>query len=202
MCYTCLMEKIGYIEKENITLKNGLNSIDRLKDVEIHYEYRDIVEKRLDVVQPVCAGVIITNDNKILIINKNSESTGKKDPEKDKTLLYVGGHLDISDFSKSNIETFINGMKREVLEELDYEIKDFEISNPILTYTPTSEVSAKHFGVIFPIKIEKPFDTTFTDGKCSFVDISSLHNITNFESWSEIILSEIIKKVNSPGKQL
>ena len=130
-----------------------------------------------------------------MIINKNSKSTGKISPEKNKTLLYVGGHLDISDMSYSNIQTFTNGMKREIAEELGLEVKDVETNNPILTYTPISEKSAKHLGVIFPIVIEKSFDTTFTDGKCKFVDIDSLNNITNFESWSEIILNEIVRKV-------
>lgn len=196
------MEKIGYIDKNRLALKNGLNSIEILKDIEIQYGYRDIVEDRIDVVQPVCAGVIITKNNKVLIINKNSKSTGKVSPEKDKTLLYVGGHLDISDISNSNISTLKNGMKREILEELGLEAIDIDINEPIVTYTPTSEKSSKHLGVIFPIVIEKSFDTTFTDGKCKFVDIDSLDNITNFEPWSEIILNEIIRKVIIPERQL
>ncbi len=196
------MEKIGYIDKGSLILTSGLNSIDRLKNIEIHYGYRDIVEERKDVVQPVCAGVIITKDNQILIINKNSKSTGKISPEKDKTLLYVGGHLDISDMSNSNTQTFTNGMKREIAEELGLEVKDAETNNPILTYTPISEKSAKHLGVIFPIVIEKSFDTTFTDGKCKFVEIDSLENITNFESWSEIILNEIVRKYYISERQL
>ena len=196
------MEKIGYIDTSNLILTSGLNSIDRLKDIEIQYGYRDIVEDRIDVVQPVCAGVIITKDNQILIINKSSKSTGKISPEKNKTLIYVGGHLDIFDNSNSNIQTFTNGMKREILEELGFEVKDIGINNPILTYTPISEKSAKHLGVIFPIVIEKSFDTTFTDGKCKFVDIESLDHITNFESWSEIILNEIVRKAIISERQL
>ena len=196
------MEKIGYINKGNLNLTSGLNSIDRLKNVKVQYGYRDIVEDRIDVIQPVCAAVIITKDNKILTINKNSKSTGKISPEKNKTLLYVGGHLDSSDESTSNMETFTNGMKREITEELGLEVKTFEVNSPILTYTPISEKSAKHLGIIFPIFIEKSFDTTFTDGKCKFVDIDSLNNITNFESWSEIILNEIVRKTIISERQL
>ena len=195
------MEKIGYINKNNLNLANGLNSIDVLKEIEIQYESRDIVENQNDTVQPVCAGIIITKNNQILIINKNSKSTGNKSPEKDKTLLYIGGHLDITDTSKSNLQTFANGMKREIEEELGLKIDINSVQTPILTYTPISEKSAKHLGIIFPIIIENSFDTTFTDGKCKFVDIDSLDNITNFESWSEIILKEIIYKLDI-NKQL
>ena len=91
-------------------------------------------------------------------------------------------------------------MKREVLEELGLEAIDIDINEPILTYTPTSEKSSKHLGVIFPIVISNKFDTNFTDGKCKFVDIDSLDNITNFESWSEIILNEVVAKYNELEK--
>ena len=195
------MEKIGYINKNNLNLANGLNSIDVLKEIEIQYESRDIVENQNDTVQPVCAGIIITKNNQILIINKNSKSTGNKSPEKDKTLLYIGGHLDITDTSKSNLQTFANGMKREIEEELGLKIDINSVQTPILTYTPISEKSAKHLGILFPIIIENSFDTTFTDGKCKFVDIDSLDNITNFEPWSEIILKETIYKLDI-NKQL
>jgi predicted NUDIX family phosphoesterase len=189
------MEQIGYIDKRSLIITNGLNSIDKLKDVKIQYGYRDFIEDKIDVVQLVCAGVIMTKDNHILILNKNSKSTGKISSEKNKTLLYVGGHLDISDKSTSNIETFTNGMKREILEKLGLEIMDSEIKEPILTYTPISEKSARHLGIIFPIAVDGSFDFTFTDGKCKFVDIGSLNNISNLESWSEIILNEIVKKL-------
>ena len=200
MLYVYYMEKIGYIHKNNLAFTNGLNSIDILKETEIHYGFRDIVEEQNDIIQPICAGVIITKDNRILSINKTSKSTSNNSPEKNKTLLYIGGHLDISDTSNSNIQTFINGMKREISEELGLEIKDDEIKNPILTYTPISEKSTKHLGVIFLIIIQNEFNLSFTDGNCKFIDISSVYKITNLESWSEIILKEIIDKLNTENQ--
>jgi len=66
-----------------------------------------------------------------------------------------------------------------------------DIFNPIVTYT-SSDKSAKHLGVIFPVIIESSLNASFSDGKCKFVNIDSLKNIDSFESWSEIILDEII----------
>ena len=37
------MEKIGYINKGNLNLTSGLNSIDRLKDIEINYKKEEVV---------------------------------------------------------------------------------------------------------------------------------------------------------------
>jgi len=189
-----IMEKIGFIEKEKISLRDGFNSIDRLKNVEIKYADRDLVEERNDVVQLICAGVIMTTDNQILIVNKSKESTGEQSPERNKTLLYIGGHLDISDNSESNMQTFKAGLKREIIEEIGLNIKDDEICSPFVTYTSTPEKSAKHLGIIFPVVIEKSFDVSFIDGKSKFVNISGLSEVENFGSWSEIVLEEIVQK--------
>ena len=167
-----------------------------MSDAVIKFGFRDIVEEKDDVVQPICAGVMITKNKQILIINKNKKATSENSPEKNKTLLYVGGHLDISDTSQSNLQTFIAGMKREIAEEMGIEIEKSCILKPILTYTPINKKSAKHLGIIFPVIIDNSFDTTFTDGKCKFVDIDSLERINNFESWSLIILEEIVRKLN------
>ena len=191
------MEKIGYIKKNKISLKNGLNSIDVLKNIDVNFGDRDIIENRNDVIQIICAGVIISNDGQILIVKKSSKATGSNSPEKNKTLLYVGGHLDVSDISKDNFHTFMLGMKREIQEETGLNILDKDINNPILTYTPINEKSSRHLGVIFPIIIDKSIQTPFSDGKCKFVDIDSLKGIENFESWSEIILKEIVGKFNT-----
>ena len=188
------MEKIGYFEKRFANLQEGLNPYDKLEKIKINFDDRNTVEERNDVIQLVCAGVILTKNNQVMVINKTKNVTGNTSPEKNKTLLYVGGHLDILDFSKSNLETFTNGMKREILEELSLTIENSNIKFPIITYTPFNEKSAKHIGVIFPVVIDSPFETTFTDGKCHFVEISKLTNIKNFESWSQIILREIIQK--------
>jgi len=198
------MEKVGYINKDILGLNEGLNSKIKLNGVTILYDDREILEQRNDVVQPICAGVIMTKDNKVLVLNKNSKATGINSPEKDKSLLYIGGHLDAVDGAQTNLISCANGMVREIAEETGVEIsiEEGSLSRAILTYTPTSEKSARHFGVIFPVVIEKAFDTTFTDGKCRFVDIESLSQIKNFESWSEIIKKELVDKTYSDGKIL
>ncbi|MBO5394309.1 MAG: hypothetical protein J6A28_00170 [Clostridia bacterium] len=198
------MEKIGYIDKSKLALLSGLNSSSQLNDVELKYENRDIIEQRNDVVQPICAGVMMTKDNKILVVNKKAKATGEKSPEKGKSLLYIGGHLDIADRAEANFQTFSLGMRREIEEEMGFALtnENASLKSPIVLYTPLTEKSARHLGVIFPVIIERSFDTTFTDGKCKFVDINVLSEIDNFEAWSEIILKEIVEKMQSAYSQL
>lgn len=185
------MEKIGYISKEILNLNEGLSAIDQLKDSEINFDFRDIVETRGYVLQPICVGVVTTKDNKILALNKTDKCAGDKSPELGKTLLYIGGHLDISDFTDNNIETFKNAMKREILEEINFKLDDKFISDGFVVYTPFTERSSRHFGVVFKVILDNEYDFNFTDGVCRFVDINELKDINNIDSWSEIIIENL-----------
>lgn len=184
------MEKIGYIKREKLKLHAGKNDVESIIS-SITFDCRDEVEQRDDVIQVICAGVILT-DKEVLTIKKSKQSTGSDSPEKDKILLYIGGHLDEADKVEDFVETLKNGMKREILEEINYTVKDNEIGYPIAVYMPVNDKSKRHLGVIFPVKINKQFNRGFTDGKCKFVDINKVENINNLEEWSKIILKEFI----------
>ena len=147
------------------------------------------------VVQPVCAGCIITANGEILVINKTAKSTGQISPEKNKSLFYIGGHLDEADFTNGALlDTFRQGMQREIFEELGIVVETkFE---PMIIYTPINEKSQKHVGIIFPVVLEKAFEPKFTDGKAHFVEFDKLNKIENFESWSQIILENILQKID------
>ncbi len=190
------MEKIGYFDAAGSNIMAGLNKLEDLS-VDLKFGDRDIVENMDGVIQPVCAGCIITSDNKVLIINKAAKSTGKISPEKDKSLLYIGGHLDESDCKNSNLETFKNGMKREIFEELRVGVEAESDFDPLIVYTPITEKSAKHVGIIFPVFIEKEFTPEFTDGTARFIKIEDLSQIENFESWSRIISKELLLLIAS-----
>lgn len=188
-----MKELIGYFYKESLNLQLGLNDLEKLKQSKILFAERWFVEELLTCVQPVCAAMIVTKTGKILAVNKSSKSTGKFSPEKDKTLLYVGGHLDISDEKDDIFETFKSGLKREVHEELCLNLSDKLIKNPVVVYTPTGAKSSIHMGIIFPVVLEKELETSFTDGKCKFVDIKEVSKIDNLEEWSKIAFKEISK---------
>ncbi len=187
------MEKIGYIKKCDLTLKDGINHISQLNNSTILYGYRNCIEQRNDVIQPVCAGVILTQDNQILTFRKHPNTTSENSPEKNKTLLYIGGHIDLEDSEQTNDATFINGLKREIIEELGIEINDTAISQPVITYTPSTEKSARHFGVIYPVFIEKTIDLDFSDGTCQFISLDRLEQLPNLEGWSKLILPVLLK---------
>ena len=188
------MEQIGYIQKERLNLRKGINSIEEILASNLYFGDREVVENFEDSIQPVCSAMIITPNRKVLTINKTTKSTGNTSPEKDKTLLYVGGHLSVEDHNKySNLETFFKGMLREVKEELNIDLKKNAVCLGVIgTYTPDTEKSQKHIGIIFTVLVDKEFETSFTDGKCKFVDYEDLKNIDNLESWSTLLYKHIL----------
>lgn len=187
------MEKIGFYYTAALKLKSGINNVDICNSHVLHYGYRDEVEESTNTVQPICTGALITKDGKILTIQKTDKSVGKISPEKHKTLLYVGGHLDLKDKDYITTNAFMNCARREIKEELDVDIYKNcdEILKTFAVYCPTTTKSAKHFGVIHTIILNEEFEPHFTDGKAEFVPIAKLSQVDNLEDWSKYIIDEI-----------
>ena len=190
------MELIGYFYKKQLPLLTNDNPTTNLEDINLYFDNRDIVELRDETVQPICAAVILTKDRHILVMKKSNHSAGNLSPEKNKSLLYLGGHLDINDLKYTNLDTFANGMMREVAEETNLEINHNQIRKPIICYSPLTEKSAKHIGIIFPVVLEKCVDISFSDGTCKFIHFTEIDKINNLEPWSKIILENILPSHN------
>lgn len=187
------MEHIGFYYKAAIKLQQGINNIELCNDHVLHFGSRDEVEELDNAVQPICTGILLTKDNKILTVHKTNKSVSKNSPEKQKTLLYIGGHLDMVDKDCIPTTAFLKGAKREIFEELGIDI--FQNCNKILKsyaiYNPTSTKLSKHFGVMHTLLLNEEFEPHFTDGKAEFVPIAKLSQVDNLEDWSKYIIDEI-----------
>lgn len=147
------MEKIGYVNNSNLSLKEGLNNYCSLKEglEEIKYDLRDKVESDANLIQPIAIAVITTQDRrKIFCVKKTSKSTDKNSPESGQTLLYVGGHMRRED-SSSNCTSFLdvlkNTLERELFEELGVSISIDDNNMPFVIYTPDNKKSKKHLAI-------------------------------------------------------
>ena len=187
------MEKIFYFNKNEIHTINGINPSSVLNST-LYLGERNIVENSSYSLQPICAGVLITKDMQVLSFVKANKAVSKNSPEKGRTLLYIGGHLDEHDKQDNTISSCRHGMLREVQEELGLTLTIDKVQSPIVIYTPYNEKASKHIGVIFPIFIEKTFKPNFSDGNCNFIKINDLNKIGNLDSWSLKIYSEILLK--------
>lgn len=205
-----LIEKIGYFDmKIADSLNSGVNNFEVLSNKILNFEKRPDVEDS-NHIQPVVIAVITNeNRNKVLTVKKNKNKIGSDSPEKDKLLLYVGGHIRIEDKKNDQIiDTFINALQREVNEELSEAIS-IKNPNPILIFSTDSEKSKKHLAVLFVVSMDLE-NTKFIPTSNEFIqktgstksghvyeieEIIKMINTENedLEFWSKIILQEIFK---------
>ena len=124
-----LMERIGFIPRteqiDNIIRKN---KIVRYEDLipflpPLEFDLRETVESNSDFIQPLPIAVITNKGRtKLLVIKKNKSAVSETSTEKDKHLIYVGGHSRYEDKTASNSMDFVSicktALKREIKEEI------------------------------------------------------------------------------------
>jgi len=209
------VERIGYISLPNSILDvMGKKKIFPITDIEfnnhletINFKSREDVEKNALWIQPIPI-VVITNTErtKVLAVKKRTKAISSDSPEKDKILLYIGGHSRSEDSTESNSSDFLSvcryTLRREINEELGISIAIDDII-PFIIYTPNTPKSKQHIGICFlvetnindiKLKIDEE-ELILNRGKSEsghFHNISELSHKESrvFESWSIEILKQ------------
>ncbi len=201
-----LIEKIGYfdgnIRKE---LSSGINPLEIILNKEIRFGNRDIIEKS-DFIQPLPIAVITNKERtKLLVLKKNPKSTSSDSPEKDKLLVYLGGHLREEDYvDNSMTKAIYKGLHREIEEEINESVS-INGGDSFLIYTPTSEKSKRHLAICHIITLDlenKTFNPTAEEfimkkGRSKSGRIYKIAELKDefddMEDWSKTILREFFK---------
>lgn len=212
-----LIEKVGYFSKDELMnkgLKQGLNKFSLIKSTPINYLERDLVENSLEYIQPLPV-VVITNKtrDKVLVVKKNNKKVSKDSPERNKVLLYLGGHIRQEDSKESIQKTITKSLRREIKEEIGESI-NVENVEPFLIYTPTYSVKSKqHLAICYVVEMDfigRKFKLTSDEhimktGKTISGHTMSISRIIqdegkNLESWSIEILKKVfnIEKLKQP----
>src|SRR5699024_2919518 len=154
-----LMERIGYFEKsealKEVLLSKKVFESTQLENVlsPIKFDLREKVEENFEFLQPIPIAIITNMDkNKILVIKKNKNAVSESSHERDKILLYIGGHSRYEDTTEVTSHDFVSicksTLKREIKEEIGISIALNGIQ-PFYIYTPSNERSEKHLAVCF-----------------------------------------------------
>lgn len=207
-----LMERIGYINRTkeiDKIINNKVIEYNKLTPFlsPMEFDLRDIVEARLELLQPLPIAVITNRDkSELLVIKKNKNAVSANSPEKDKHLIYVGGHSRYEDKTESNSTDFISicktSLKREIKEEIGISVALNNI-NPIFIYSNKTNTSQKHLAVCFIVSVDKSsiklrldsHELVLNKGKSksgkflSFEEIQTLE----LEDWSYTILRHCFK---------
>lgn len=218
-----LMERIGYFEKNKalekvLQSKKIIDSIQFEKELTpIQFDLRDKVEKNIDLIQPIPIAVITNKDrNKILVIKKNKNAVSEHSPEKDKILLYIGGHSRYEDTTEITSGDFVSicksTLKREIKEEIGISIALNDIQ-PFYIYTPSDERSKKHLAVCFLVPVDEDGiklrldsnELIMNKGKSKsgrFLTIDEICQEPELEQWSIMILKHIFNVEYKSNNQL
>lgn len=203
-------ERIGYIEQsklKNFNEKTFFNFGDLdSENLKLKFNYRDEVEDNEMLVQPIPILTITDKKrDKVLVLKKKDKSLSKDSPEKDKLLVYSGGHIRKEDaIGKSDnfLSIARNALSREIKEELDISIVP-ELKNPLCIWFKENEKSKKHLAVLFIYEADFDFINIKLDtyefvqkkGKSKSGQVFDFHELEkeyeNLEDWSKIILQEV-----------
>ena len=225
-----LMEKIGFFVKTE-KIKEVLSTNDNFNynDVKtlfpsdkIEFGLRNDVEINDEFLQIVPIAVITNEKGEVLVAKKKNTSRSDDSPEKDKPLLYFGGHTrssDVTGITKRTrshdkfLEICKSTLKRELKEELGSE---FALDNkvPTIIYTPNHPKSSRHLAICFTVKIKKTDKLTMdpieliqhkgTSKSGGFFQAKELIN-EDLEPWSILILKKyfnITKEIPNPELNL
>lgn len=214
-----LMERVGYFEKndklEQLLLSKNILQYSELKGnlPNLKFDLREKVETNLNFLQPIPVA-IITNEqkNKVLVIKKNKNAVSKTSPERDKILLYIGGHSRYEDKTEINSNDFMavcrKTLKREVSEEIGISIALNNIE-PFMIYSNDCDTSRNHLAVCFQVSIDEDSiklnldsqELILNKGKSKSGKFLSFEELQEFEleEWSKRILKYCF---NTNGNQL
>ncbi|MGC4103800.1 NUDIX hydrolase [Ferruginibacter sp.] len=203
-----IKEDIGYLPVTvSRLLQEGVNDFSIIKNEKIYFGDRDVVEET-DSIQPIPIAVI-TNETKtkVLIVRKSDKKAERGSPERNRYLLYTGGHIRHEDKNGADnnlLEIFKNTLHREIFEEIGESIypKDIE---PFLIYNSENNKSKKHLAVCFVIRLndfnhknfkivtEELVKKTGSSKSGHSLDISEVveNYSDNLEPWSSNILKHV-----------
>lgn len=193
-----LVEHVGYIEKDHLDLSGFIDKpmIDWNElpgiDSEWKFDLRTTLEKSSDRIQPIPIAVFSDKERgKILCVKKTSTAVSENSPEKDKLLLYVGGHIRKEDkhYGKTTnpLELCKYALKREVKEEIGISVSLDQLV-PMLIYVDDCGVSGRHLAVCFMIQV----DSSIT--KLRMTSSELLQNKGTTKSGKFIEINEIVKE--------
>lgn len=210
-----IKEDIGYLPSELANkLNEGVNDFSVLENESLLFVDRDSVENTSNI-QPIPIAVITNEDkSKVLIVRKSEKKAEKGSPERNRYLLYTGGHIRKEDKYEENsslLDIFKNTLHREIFEEIGESIYPRD-TEPFLIYNSDNPKSKKHLAVCFIIilkdfeyknfkivseELVKKSGTSKSGHALDIKDITNNYS-NDFEPWSLAILKHIFGQ--SPNK--
>lgn len=197
-----VIERVGFVDRGAITMPTeGPVRLSELGPVDLDFAFRDEVEARAELVQPLPVAVFTDKErSRVLVVKKKPKSTGPDSAEKDRVLLYAGGHTRAEDATGEN-RSIAYVAERTLSRELEEEIGAALVppsQDPLCVWTRDGTRSEQHLAICylfevdfenFPVKLDphefvETRGTTVSGRPMPIDDVIKLE----LESWSAAIL--------------
>jgi len=159
------------------------------------FQRRGDIEEDPTIKQPI-PYIVVRHEDKVLVYNRGNK--GGEGRLADLFSIGVGGHINPDDATTDEpFEVVLSGATRELTEELtlDGTLPHHQIRFLGLLSTDDTPVNAVHFGVILEARFKTIVGIDGSDElqRHRWVPVTKLNNY-NLESWSEMVLEEILLK--------
>lgn len=211
-----VVEKIGYFKRKDLAEfeeRRYWNFSEFDAPPRIYYGPRDQVEADDALVQPVPI-VVITNTSRdeVLVVKKKKSSLGTSSPERDRLLVYMGGHIRQEDNLRGLDETLSSiastALSREIQEELSLSLSVVD-DDPLCIWVKDDARSQKHLALVSVYEADFDHLTLRLDdyefvqktGKSKSGRVFSVADLgtEEMEEWSRIIVAERLDATVSLG---
>lgn len=207
-------EKVLFFDLDRSLLKDGVITYDEFAKMMpvVRFDNRTTVENNW-FLHPVPVAIFTDKEKKkVLVLKKNQSSVSKFSAEKDRLLLYSGGHVRKEDafnlkerFTIDDCkEVFDRTLSREIYEELNESITVSDVE-PFIVYSSLVEGSQKHVAFCYVIEVDdldnKKFNPisyehikktgTSKSGRVMDVETIFLSDYKELEDWSKYIMQEV-----------
>lgn len=205
-------EKIGYIPADLMPSVSSVfeyNSINSIVEKNLTFKDREDVESDRSLLQIIPVAVIKQSGEMSFIVGRKSEkAVSNKSPERNKIMVYFGGHIREEDSNfldnASKLDVIKQCVYREVKEEIGIDINPIS-RNPKCIWVRDGTKSDYHLAIVFII--ETNLQTTRViisgeehvkyekKGKTGTGEVRSAKQIVDREkidSWTELIIRNIV----------
>lgn len=206
-------EEIAFVSASELRRRFGREQTTSLTNVSdnpmrLHFASRRDVENSRLRVQPVAIAVVTDVERtKVLVLQKNSVSLGREEsPERDRLLLYAGGHIRIEDARLALGRTLEavarKALERELREELGTALKASDSQALCIWDRENGIKSQKHFAVCFVCEVDfsifepklDAWEFSNTDPSREAVQVMDVADldVEKLEPWSQAIYESVL----------
>lgn len=175
----------------NLPLQAWKVSVSEINQIEAIFVDRPVAETDFSLKQLIPYTILFNEDGKLLTYRRRGSEKRLSGIQS----IGIGGHVNDKDVGVTTFDTLVNGMIREIKEEVGLSLLLSQIQLLGMINEDETEVGYCHIGIVFKVQLAN--ETLSFDNEIADADWADPRDIelSNFELWSRLAL-KLIKNQN------